>query len=151
MARFRAVTNHSAVLPQLGSHWLNTMCENVNSLVYTRKQFILVNILNQFLMQTMVLANNVLKKEIWCMGGHIKALDYLVECAREYIYRIPIFRGTMHSFCDLRDGELMRLPDVFESENHTTADKIRNVSKVLKLVVFASLDRLVVMLSAVIA
>ncbi len=112
MARFRAVTNHSAALPQLGTHWLNTMCGNVNSLVYTRKKIILVNILNQFLIQTMVLANSVLKKEIWCQGGHIKALDYLVECAREYICRILTFRGTMHSFCDLRDGELMRLPDL---------------------------------------
>ncbi len=40
LAKIRAVTNHSAALPQLGSHWLSTMCENVNSMAHTHKQFI---------------------------------------------------------------------------------------------------------------
>ncbi len=49
LAKIRAVTNHSAALPQHGSHCLNTVCENVNSMVHSHKQFIQVNILSQFL------------------------------------------------------------------------------------------------------
>ncbi len=45
------------------------------------------------------------------LGGKIKAQVYLDEYAKGHIHRILTFYKAKRSFCDLRDGKFMDLPD----------------------------------------
>ncbi len=47
------------------------------------------------------------------LGGKIKAQVYLDEYAKGHIHRILTFDKAKLSFCDLRDGEFMGLPDQY--------------------------------------